>query len=328
MRTLTHFYLWSFSLALLFFISCTSSSVIENTDDDSFTGYTFGDPVAAITFELMGVADDGSARAGADPAAMITPDGSVRLIFTGADGVMMSAVSDDGITFTVDEDFASPFPLVGTGEQTIVESPTGGYRMFARSDTEIFSATSDDGATWTEESGTRLDVADMGLDSTTGPSVALLPDGDYRMYFSPEPTNCGQEGVSNDIYSATSTDQITWTADDGARLGDDIESRCMNKPIAITETDGSITLFYHVYSRTGSGDTYEGMVYYANSSDGLTFTSQTSTELGVTSPTSGGLTLSSDPYILEMTDGTVRLYFDVFTAPDGDEIYVSSGTRD
>lgn len=320
-------------VTMVFIASCSSSTETAETETEteevtaSFEGYTFGDPSAAITFELMGVASDGTARAGADPAAMITPAGEVRLIFTGPNGNMASAVSSDGLTFTVDADFTSPFPLVGIGEQTIVASPTGGYRMFARSETEVFSATSDDGDTWTQESGTRFDVSTMGLDVTTGPSVVQLSNGNYRMYFSPEPTNCGQEGVSNDIYSASSVDQITWTADDGVRLGDDIESRCMNKPIAIAESDESVTLFYHVYSRIGSGDSYGALVYYANSSDGLTFTSQTATELGVVTTTSADLTLASDPYILEMPDGTVRLYFDALSGPEGDQIYVSSGAR-
>lgn len=323
---------WMLPVILVFFLGCgsgstTTESETETEDSTSFAGYTFADATEAITYTLMGVASDGTESAGADPAAMITPSGDVRLIFTGLDGDMMSATSSDGITFTVDEDFTSPFSLVGIAEQTIVESPTGGYRMFARSDTEVFSATSEDGESWTQESGTRFDASSLGLTRITGPSVVPTSDGQYRMYFSPEETNCGEQGVTSSIYSASSSDQLTWTTDEGERIGEDVDDRCKNKPSALVEEDGSITLFYHVYSRTGEGDTYGGAVFYANSTDGLTFTSQTDTGLGETSPTSGGLTLASDPCILEMPDGSVLLYFDVFYAPEGDQIFVSVGTR-
>jgi hypothetical protein len=175
----------------------------------------------------------------------------------------------------------------------------------------------------------KADVSTMGsgFSTITGPSVVKLPSGQYRMYFSQEPLNCGQPNVSSFIYSATSSDQLSWTVDAGTRIDDKVESRCMNKPNAIVESDGSITLFYHVYSRNGASDTYSGMVFYSNSTDGLTFTSQTSTGLGVTSPSSGGLTQASDPNILKMPDGTMRLFFDVLYAPNGDQIYVSSGKK-
>lgn len=317
-------YLFSFTFLSLA-LSCSSSSTGGSS---AFAGYTFGDEAAAITYSLMGVADDGSETAGVDPASMITSSNQVRLIFTGPTGVLVSALSSDGITFTVDNSFTSPFSTVGIAQPTIVASPTGGYRMFARQDTLVYSATSSDGQTWTQESGTRFDVSSMGLTSTTGPSVVLLSNGQYRMYFSPEPTNCASAGVTNSIYSASSTDQLTWTADSGVRLGEEVDARCKNKPSAIVQSDGTVTLFYHVYSRTGGGDSYGSMIYYSTStsSDGLTFTSETSTGLGVTSPTSAGLTQATDPNILEMPDGSVRLYFDVFYAPNGDQIYVSSGT--
>lgn len=312
--------------ALVLVTSCNDGHEASSDNPTTKEHYTFSGQTVAISYALMGVAADGTAAAGVDAAAMLTPSGQVRLIFTGPNGAMRSATSVDGVTFTVDTGFTSPFSAAGVGQQTVVTSPSGGYRMFARQGTQIFSATSVDGATWTQESGVRFDVSSMGLTSTTGPSVVALAAGGYRMYFSPEPTNCGQAGVSNSVYSASSPDQLTWSADTGVRVGDKVDARCKNKPAALAEPDGSITLFYHVYSRIGGGDSYEGMIFYSNSADGMTFTTQTSTGVGATSPTSGGLTLASDPAILRMPDQSLRLYFDVLHAPDGDQVYVASGS--
>lgn len=317
-----------FLFALIALPSLAVMSCGKNqTSAPSFSGYTFTGQTLVISYAMMGVASNGTVTAGVDPGSMITPTGQVRLIFTGPSGVMKSALSSDGNTFSLDNSFTSPFPLVGIGEQEIVASPTGGFRMFARQDGKVYSATSTDGAVWTQEAGVRFDGSSMGLTTITGPSVVRLSNGKYRMYFSPEITNCDQPNVSSSIYSATSSDQLNWTADSGERIGNSIDSRCKNKPVAIVESDGSITLFYHIYARAGATDPYQGMIFYSNSTDSLTFTSQTSTGVGLTSATSGGLTEGTDPSILRMPDGSMRLYFDVLLAPNGDQIYVSTGKK-
>lgn len=160
----------------------------------------------------------------------------------------------------------------------VVSLPEGGYVMFfstplrSSASAGIGSATSTDGLAFTVVPGLRVAAADVPNTPALSPGdVVRTPDGKaWRMYFStfnfgPRPPDTARER----IYSATSTDLVTWTLEPGVRIGVGSAIKgSAEHPAVIRYPDGSVTAFY---GRPTPGD--YGL-HYSWSRDGLTFTTE------------------------------------------------------
>ena len=238
----------------------------------------------------------------ADISVIKLSDDTYRAYFAINEGIR-SATSNDGLTFTVEDGFRLP---EGYGMPRVVRLSDGRYRLFAIVSDGIASAVSDDGLEFTVEEGTRIKASDFGVEQLSGGSLVELDDGTYRMYFSdlPKPG----EGVKNhQIFSATSSDMLTWTAETGVRVGSgsDIDMSAEH-PFVIKRSDGTFRMFYYINNPTGQ--------WTATSTDGLTWEDQEST--GITEKTEG-----NDPDVVTLPDGNWRLYFGDFDESIGGVIY-------
>lgn len=186
-------------------------------------------PDARFTCPLLGTAVDWAAKDVFNPAAVVRDD-RVHLLFRGEDGVgpysgtsrIGLAVSDDGITFTVEpEPVLFPEPDVwqpwewpgGCEDPRIVESPDGGYvclyTAFDGKASCLFVATSEDLRQWQKHGPAFAGGPYVRHWSKSGAIVTEASDGRlkaakvddrYLMYWG--------EGT---CFAATSRDLIRWT---------------------------------------------------------------------------------------------------------------------
>lgn len=224
-----------------------------------------------------------------DAAVVRLKDGRWRMYLGGGQtGLgMRTALSSDGLTFTT-----SPDPVIARGTHVIdgrsvflipthprpVLLEDGRVRVFFIGVEQIYSAIcAEAGVRCSIESGERINVSAVGRKGISGPGIARLKDGRWRMYFSS--TNLtGTGGVVPPerimIHSATSSDLLNWTIDPGVRIGPGAPAltKDAERPSAITHADGSVTLFYFrcacVETRADDG------IWYATSADGLSFSTE------------------------------------------------------
>ncbi len=121
-----------------------------------------------------------------DPDVVELDDGRFRMYFYDitiqqGDHPIHSAVSSDGINFTVEE--GTRFKAQNIFDPDVVRLKDGRWRMFLNNADKIISATSSEGLSFTADSGVRVE--------TRGsiPGSILLPDGAVRLY------TCGK-GIS------------------------------------------------------------------------------------------------------------------------------------
>lgn len=224
----------------------------------------------------------------ADTSTLLLTDGRWRMfLFTG--NQYRSAISPDGLTFTMEAGTRLP---EGAGHIRVVRLDDGRLRAFHISSSGIDSSlSSDEGVTFTPEAGQRISASAVGASAVSGCVVVRLSNGRWRMYFSDLPVP-GAGVVPLKIYSASSSDMLTWTADAGARIGPGaVLSGSGEHPAAWVNRDGSVTLFYFRNSTLG--------FYSATAADGLSFT----TEAPV------GLSQANDPDIVGLSDGSFRMYY-------------------
>ena len=274
----------------------------------------------AITASMIDEIPTGAAIA--DNTSYLMEDGRVRLYFIAswhssqpptpdngspANGVH-SAVSNDGETFILEEGIRIG---AAAGHPKLFQLDTGPIRMFHLVMDGLGSHYAEDGLTFTEEEGIRLLSADAGMDRVGGLSVIQLPDGTYRGYFS----NLGEPGVppsetTTQIKSAVSPDLLEWTVEDGVRIGDGAPTLTdkSRQPFALRRADTCVTLFYYQVA------TPPTKIYYATSTDGLTFDSQGRLEIeGYDGPEAG-------PNIQRLSDGSYIMFFDA--RDDTDEWHI------
>ncbi|MBM3779284.1 MAG: hypothetical protein FJW23_13790 [Acidimicrobiia bacterium] len=282
----------------------------------------------------------------ADATAVRLADGRVRL-YAFAQGLgIVSAVSltPAGVSFVAEPGVRLPD---GSGMPRAVVLADGRVRLFYTSGNGIRSATSLDGLTFVDESGFRLTAVDAGFaqaaspvpgapssampgaadGATSGPTIVPLADGRFRMYFSDLPRPGGTPG-GHLVKSAVSIDQLTWTVESGVRLGvvgqqsanvtppapgdtPPLLGESAEHPFALSNPDGSVTLYYGKFGNTGSPNA-EG-VYLSTSADGLTFAEEAL-----------AVPFGNDPDALRQTDGTVLLYYGTFDPLVGGTINVST----
>jgi hypothetical protein len=171
------------------------------------------------------------------PGAVLAPDGRVRLFYTAVgpakpfpacQGYLLSAVSEDGVAFRVEEGIrVAPRPdLPWLSLRAIAPAVFpigGGYRMLfeargpATRPTVIASAVSADQVTWELEPGIRLEAGD----GVGAPRFRWLTDGTGLLTSWVRTRVAGPDGVERDtqaVMSARTTDGLGFTPDPGLRL--------------------------------------------------------------------------------------------------------------
>jgi hypothetical protein len=144
--------------------------------------------------------------AGVSRTIVATQDGHYRMYYL-ADGASVnvsSAVSSDGLTWTVEDGIRYGDPAIGSIRATAL--PTGGYRLYyPTASGGITSAFSGDGLTFSSEGPVTITV-----DATApwGPATAAYVNGQFHMVLTRAPST----GVS-ELWHAVSSDGRTWTID-------------------------------------------------------------------------------------------------------------------
>ena len=158
--------------------------------------------------------------------------------------------------------------------------PNGTYRMYYTGMDGILSAFSFDGLTWTVEDGVRISLGALGSEQERVCNCAVIEiPGGYRMIY---------EGVQgeppNDVhrfFSATSTDGLNWTKEDGVRLESVGTSDYgqVSSPDIIILPDGSLRMYYvgDFYHKGAEGNSIRSAISY---DFGLTWTREGSRALG------------------------------------------------
>lgn len=248
-------------------------------------------PASPYTWTPEGVRLDGAALgftgAFADSTTIRLNDGRYRM-YVFASGQYRSAISADGLNFTMEEGTRMP---TGYGHMRVVRAPDGRIRAYNITDNGIGSAvSSDEGVTFTIESGMRITEAAAGF-VPSGASIVQMPNGLWRMYFSSLPRP-GEGLKVHPTKSAFSSDMLNWTMDAGVRIGTGATlSESAEHPGALVNPDGSVSLFYF------RNNTLKFLM--STASDGLTFTQEFDT----------GISQANDPDLVRLSDNSVRLYY-------------------
>lgn len=239
----------------------------------------------------------------ADQSAIELPDGRVRLYFFAQNKGVMSAISSEGLKFTAEAGLRLPD---GNGMPRAVVLADSRIRLYFITSDGVASAISDDGLTFTIESGVRINSRDTVLPKLSGVSVVATDTG-YRAYFSDLPIP-GTGPMAHAIYSATSTDGLTWQVEANPRIGAaDISTPSAmavsaEHPFVLREKDGSYTMYF---ARNQS-------IWTATSADGVTWSNE-----------QNSLVAGNDPDVLVHSNGTRYLYFGDFRPTIGGYLLVA-----
>lgn len=189
--------------------------------------------------------DFGNVPPPADPAAVLLDDGRIRLYFIRGIGqppslIAMSAISDDGIHFTVEEGTRLE-SRAGNVVCAAILLLSGQYHLFSpASGPGLVHAVSDDGLAYTE-----LPPLSLPGNYFMGKGVIETPAG-YRVF-----AHQGSPDKSNFIPSIVSfitTDGMTFNKEDGVRLQPDptngLEARAVRNPSVVRLPDNRLMMFY------------------------------------------------------------------------------------
>lgn len=184
------------------------------------------------------------------PRAVALADGSVRLFYTSADGIK-SAISADGLTFTLEPGFRITAQAAGFGDTTaratsgatVTTLADGRFRMYF-SDLPrpgdppgqhlVKSAVSTDMLTWAVEAGVRLGAgAPVLTGSAEHPFALANPDGSVTLYYG----KFGAPGQPDGVYQSTSIDGLSFEQET-------LDVFFGNDPDALRLVDGTLVLYY------------------------------------------------------------------------------------
>lgn len=253
----------------------------------------------------------GSSSPIADVTAIALADGTIRAyVFATGLGVAI-ADSSDGKTFTYR---GSPFGGVNfRGQPRVIKLIDGTWVMYNASSDGFSCSTSSDGLTFTVRtevcvSKTQFAGVTGGL---TGPGVVRLADGTYRAYFSglPPPAT-GPDPWK--VFSATSPDGLTWSAESGVRIGEGAQNitRSAEHPTVVRHSDGTFTMFYFDNASKSANKSTGMGVYYATSTDGLVFTNEHKIDL-VSLGNGFENSAGNDPEVFLDGAGRLLMYFGI-----------------
>lgn len=131
-------------------------------------------------------------------------------------------------------------------------------------DTVAVSISEDDGETWSYPAPMVFDGLPEGYTRPFDPTLALLPDGRIRVYFTSHAEGITMFEDDTMIYSAISNDGINYTFEEGARF--DVEGYAAYD-VAVGYWDG----LWHLTTPNNTPVNFAG-AHYATSTDGLHFT--------------------------------------------------------
>lgn len=171
--------------------------------------------------------------------------------------------------------------LQDAGVSFVIKLSDGRYRMYYCGG-GIVSAISSDGLSFTKETGTRLAaVGPLGNDESVvcDPSVIQLTDGRFRMYYKGGTSGSGPGQSVQKIYSAISSDGLTFQREGLAIDSTQQDDSFASVPEAIRLSNGSTRVYFV------SDGAYVGHgIVSATSSDGLTFTRDTTKVVAFVDP--------------------------------------------
>ena len=184
------------------------------------------------------------------PRVVAIPGGGLRLFYTSTNGIK-SAVSTDGLTFTVEPGFRitaeaagfSNTTVAATSGATVTTLPDGRFRMYF-SDLPrpgdppgqhlVKSAVSTDMLAWTVEAGVRIGPgAPVLTGSAEHPFALAHPDGSVTVYYG----KFGAAGSPDGVYQSTSLDGLTFEQET-------LDVFFGNDPDALRLVDGTLVLYY------------------------------------------------------------------------------------
>ncbi len=231
-------------------------------------------------------------------------DGRFRLYYGGPGGIL-SAISEDGLTFTKEPGVRVPSGSAGSPEM-IVSDPTllrlkdGRVRMYYKGATgggspgqavhSIFSAISPDGLRF-EKEGIRIDsqkTPDGGWASV--PEAILLPDGRVRIYYVSDGSDVG-----HGIVSAVSEDGLNFTREGPVLPG-------FVDPAVIKLDSGEYLMLAVAFPFCSKGKLTDAQpgIYSFTSLDGISFNNRKLVLAGEN---------NIDPAIVEVASDTYRVYY-------------------
>lgn len=196
----------------------------------------------------------------------------------GTFGRLLSAISNDGVTWTKEPGIRldhHPGAEYRVLSESIIAKPGGGFRMYYEAvgnlGNVVMSATSSDGLVWTPDEGLRLSELQTILGS---PRALVLPNGSVRLYFHryPSPVEIRLD-AGNHVLSATSTDGLAFTVDQGVRIPQTIEAYEKEATYCAQPIDLGGGKVRVIYSGWNGETTGRGVIMTALSTDGgVTFT--------------------------------------------------------
>ena len=231
-------------------------------------------------------------------------DGRLRMYYGGPGGIL-SAVSNDGLTFQKEPAVRIPSGSPGspeaiTSDPTLVTLKDGRARMYYKGATgpggpgqsvhSVFSAVSTDGLRF-EKEGIRIDsqqTPDRGWASV--PEAIILPDGRVRLYYVSDGLD-----VQHGIVSAISKDGLNFTREETRLTG-------FVDPAVVRLNDGSYLMLAVAFPFGPGGKLTDATpgIYSFISQNGINFEDRQLVLAG-----EGNI----DPAIIDSGDGTFRVYY-------------------
>ncbi len=189
-----------------------------------------------------------------------------------------------------------------TGSSSV--NMAGARFYYVRGSTAVYSAlTADGGMSFTEDAGVRLSTYTtprLDVSSITAVSVMQLTNNTYRMLYSA----VGSTGTVFRIYSASSTDGLTWYNDTGTRVDNNGGVGYIGSPSLIKRSNGDWRLYYVANADGGTAQSSRRVFSALSTNQGRDFAA--GTQLANLNGQVG------DTAAMARTDNTVRLYY---TAP-------------
>ena len=303
----------SLALGLAIFIAGSSTVVSADPADvfpsGPYTATLIGEKI--LYPDLFGVS---KGLPVADVTGVLLPDGKIRAyVFAQNKGIVI-AESTDGVTFSaVGNAFGSD---KGQGMPRVVKLSDGRFRMYNMTSFGVSCSISSDGLNFAIEKDACIPSSSFPAlkNGLSGAAFIKLADGRYRAYFS-DMVKAGTGPDPHQVYSATSADGLTWTADSGIRIGTGAASltRSAEHPAAVAHADGSVTIFYYdngarpgldASGKQNMAPNDQGLWYSTSKDGGLTF----SNEYKISFPSAFGFGFGNDPDVFLDKSGQMILW--------------------
>ena len=180
------------------------------------------------------------------PAVFTLKDGGYRMLYEGSDAkqhtfVILSAVSTDGLAWQREKGArltdSNRFGQSIAASPSVVRNVNGELFCYYGDGNTIKLATSaDQGVTWRKRSVSGLP------DATVDPTVIIMPDGVWRIYFAA--SQSFNRLLNSRILSARSTDGSNWSVESGTRIAAAKKATQVLDPDVTMVSLGKMRLYY------------------------------------------------------------------------------------